>query len=156
VKKALLIGLIVCVLAVGGIGAAFAAGISSWNNVGMLARGGTTVSGIGVDKMGYVISSGKYDPAQLCGVILSFDALVPANSVIFISVRDDGTPSDELAYYAADNNAAIPKGADTTFWLYNMSNVQYTPGTHLGGLPDVSQVTTIVVTVAGNSTYNTP
>ena len=155
-KKALLIGLLVCALALGTIGAAFAAGITSWNNVGMLARGSTTVSGIGVDKMGYVISSGVKDPAQLCGVILSFDEYVPAGSVIFISVRDDGTPSHELAYYAADSLGPIVKGADTTFWLYNLSNVQYTPGTHLAGLPGVAAVTTIVVTVAGNSSYNTP
>jgi hypothetical protein len=47
VRKALLIGLIVCVLALGGIGAAFATGLN-FNSVGVLASGTATVPPVNV------------------------------------------------------------------------------------------------------------
>ena len=143
-----------CVLAVSGIGAAFAGGISSWSNINVLSRGATTVPEIGVDHMGYVLSSGVMKSAALVGVTLSFDADVPAGSVIFISVRDDGTPSSEVAYYAGVTAAAISHATKTTFNLYDTSNNHYPPVT--ANFPDASAVKTIVVTVAGGSSYNTP
>ena len=155
-RKALLIGLIVCALAVSGIGAAFARGISSWDNIGVLSRGGTVVPMADVDYMGYVISSGRLAPAALVGVTLSFTADVPAGSVIFISARDDGTPSSEVAYYAGVTGSLLSMNTNKTFYLYNMSDVLYAPGNTATGFPDVSAVNTIVVTVAGNSSYNTP
>ena len=152
-KKALLIGLIVSIIALSGIGAAFAGGISSWGGINVLSRGPTTVPEIGVDHMGYVLSSGVMKPAALVGVTLSFTADVPAGSVIFISARDDSTPSSEVAYYAGVTAAAISHAAKTTFNLYDTSNNQYSP---VVNHPDASAVKTIVVTVAGGSSYNTP
>jgi len=153
-KKVILIGVIVCVLALSGIGAAFAAGISSWSNINVLSRGTVAVPTIGVDHMSYVISSGIQKPAALVGVTLSFTKDVPSGSTIFISVRDDSTPSSEVAYYAGVTGTAISHATNTTFYLYDTSNNQYPPVTV--NFPDAVTVSKICVTVAGQSTYNTP
>jgi hypothetical protein len=157
-RKRVLIGVIVVVLALGTMGAAFATGLSSVSGINVLSRGNVNVPSIGVDYMGYVISSGCNQPAALVGVTLSFTADVPAGSVIFLSVRNDSTPASEVAYYAGVTGALLGMNANHTFYLYDMSNHQYTgPGdTNTSGFPDVSTVTKICVTVAGGSNYNTP
>jgi hypothetical protein len=151
VKKALLIGLIVCVLAVSGIGAAFATGIASWTNIGVLSRGTVAVPAVGVDTLGYVLSSGINNPAALVGVRLSFNQNLPG-SVLFVSARAAGV---EQAYFAGVIGPTLEPNT-YTFLLYNLSNQQYTPGSGPGSFPDVSVIDTIIVTVAGNSIYYAP
>lgn len=69
-KKALLIGLIVCVLATGGIGAAFATGMG-FSNVGALSAGRANIPQVNVDGITWVVESDH--PASAHWVKLSFD-----------------------------------------------------------------------------------
>jgi len=140
-RKSLLIGLIVCVLAVGGIGAAFAAGISSWDNVGVLSLGTTSVETVGVDYIGYHLNSAQYEDVVVDGVYISLDTYISGTNAVSVSLR--AANGDELCYYAANN----------VTWL--ASETRLVPMiTDQGNLPTANQVYKVKVVVATNSHYN--
>jgi len=148
VKKAILIGLIVVVLALGGIGAAFASNVT-FTGVGSLALGTTPAfSNIGVDYLGYELDTADNMPVEVDGVYISFDQNLhsPNNStVIFVSLRDAGF--NELAYCVA----TVP--SSTTL----LANTIYKLPIAIGSAEaDPHDVYYVKVTVAENSSYSTP
>jgi hypothetical protein len=86
VKKALLIGLIVCVLALGGIGAAFATSMSSIA-VGALAYGEADLPEVYIDGVIWGVES---DDATVWFVKLSFNRDLIANTEISVKVTGSG------------------------------------------------------------------
>jgi hypothetical protein len=84
VKKALLIGLIVCVLAIGGIGAAFATSMSSIA-VGALAVGDADLPEVYIDGVIWGVES---NDATVGFVRLSFSRDLIANTELSVKVTD--------------------------------------------------------------------
>ena len=84
-KRALLIGLIVCVLAVSGIGAAFATGMN-FTNVGALSAGSTSIPQVNVDGIIWVVETDH--PASAYWVKLSFDQDLGSDVLISVDVLD--------------------------------------------------------------------
>jgi len=82
-KKSLLIGLIVAVLALGGIGAAFATGMNV-TGVGALSEGVGVVDQIDTDYVGYTLCNNG-DP-RVDGVNLSFTQNLKAGDQIWIQL----------------------------------------------------------------------
>ena len=147
-KKALLIGLLVCVLALGAIGAAFASNVT-FTGVGTLALGSTPAfEDIEVDFIGYELDTGDFLPVEVDGVYISFDRNLhsPNNStVIFVSLRDANFY--ELAYCVA----TVP--ASTWLWANTIYKLPIAIGSAVADPQDVYYVK---VTVAENSSYSTP
>lgn len=137
-RKALLIGLIVSVLALGGIGAAFAAGMPGFTGVGALSLGIKDIPTINPDYIGFHLSSAMSEDVVVDGVYISLDTTIAAPNAVSVSLRD--AANNELAYYAAND---VSWGAGT-ITLVNMS----------GGTPTADQVFKVKVVVAQNSHYN--
>ena len=145
-RRAFLIGLIICILALGGIGAAFASSIN-YSGVGILALGRTApFEDIGVDFVGYELDTGDNLPVEVDGVYISFDRDLHSSDnsiVIFVSLRaGDWT---ELAYCVA----LVP--ASETLLEGTIYKIPCADGT----FADPEQVYYVKVTVAENSSYST-
>jgi len=140
-RRVLLIGLIVCVLAMGGIGAAFATGMG-FSNVGALSLGTGDVPQVNVVDVGWELYSGAGLGVVVDGVYLKLDRNIAAGTVIFISLRNTGWT--ELAYYAGVTTGAMTAN---TWYKFPLSD-----GTT--ALP--AQVAYVKVTVAENGSYSTP
>ena len=144
-RKAFLIGVIVCVLAMSGIGAAFATTME-FTEVGELSLGHTGVSQVDCDYIGYELDTGFHLPVEVNGVYISFnkDLHSTVNStIIFVSLRN--ASFQELAYCVA----VVP--ASTTLYATNVYKIQTADGT----FADPEAVYYVKVTVAENSTYST-
>lgn len=142
-RKALLIGLIICVLAMGGIGAAFATGMN-FTNVGSLSLDYEGVSQVNCDFVGYELHTGAGIGVVVDGVYISFDKNLHsgANStVLFVSLRD--AQFVELAYCVA----VVP--ASTTLWAGKIYKFPCADNTT--ALPE--DVYYVKVTVAEQSAY---
>ena len=87
-RKFLLIGVIVCVLAVGGIGAAFANNLGFGSSVGALASGTKYLPNVGVDGVTWVLESDH--PASAHWVKLSFNQDLGSDVGIGVDVLDSG------------------------------------------------------------------
>jgi len=90
-RKALLIGLIVCVLALSGIGAAFATGLDFTNGVGALSYGQSQVPQANVDEIYWGVET--HDGAAVPDVSfvrLSFDQYLNKGTLIGVAVYDSG------------------------------------------------------------------
>ncbi len=142
-RKTLLIGLVLCVVALGSMGAAFAAGLGFPNGVGALSLGQTWVPTVNADYVGFNLSSAYTLPVTVNGVYISLDQTIAAPNAVSVSLRRaDGT---ELAYYAGNN---VAWAAATTYLV---------PMTADGNpLPTADQVFQVKVVVATNSSYNNP
>ena len=139
-RKALIIGLMVCVLAVGGIGAAFATGLEI-NNVGFLGLGVKNIPTVETDYVGFHLSSAYLLPVTVDGVYISLTEDVKGSNAVSVSLRAfDGS---ELCYYAL-NDVDWDKG--TTYLLTMTADG--------GTLPTADQVFKVKVVVATNSHYN--
>jgi len=139
VKRALLIGLIICVLAMGGIGAAFANQLG-FTSIGALAMGWGQLPEISVEDVAWELHSGAGQPVDVDGVYLKFNQGIPANSVIFISLRNVG--QGELAYYAG---VGVGPYTAHTWHKFPLSD---------GTTATPQEVVYIKVTVAENSVYS--
>ena len=138
-KRILSIGLIVCLLALSGIGAAFATGMN-FSSVGALSLGVKNIPQINTDYVGYHLTSALGDAVVVDGVYISLDTDISGTNAVSVSLRAaDGT---ELAAYAA--NDVVWNAADIT--LVDM--LYYTD------LPTPDQVFKVKVVVAQNSEYN--
>ena len=143
-RKVLLIGLIVCALAVGGIGAAFATNVG-FDKVGALSLGTTAVKDVNVDFVGYNLDTGYTKPVVVNGVWLSFDTDIHSDdntTIIFVSLRDGGF--NELAY------CVLTVAASTTLNAGDTRLVMCSDGSEA----DPEAVVYVKVTVAENSTYS--
>ena len=139
-KKAILIGLIVCVLALSGIGAAFAAGMG-FSNVGVLSLGIEDIPTVNADYIGYHLTSSLGAAVVVDGVYISLNQDIGPNNAVSVSLRSAG--GGELCYYAAN---------DVTWLAANTYLVSMTADG--GSLPTADQVFKVKVTVATNSHYN--
>jgi predicted outer membrane repeat protein len=106
VKKALLIGVIVSVLALGGIGAAFATGMSFPANVGALSTGAVGIPQVNVDGVTWWVNN-LYPDAYVDTVTISFDRDLAANTEYGVTVV--GTGDSVLANIWARSSAAVLK-----------------------------------------------
>ena len=108
-RKSLLIGLVVCLLALGGIGAAFATGMG-FSNVGALSAGGGNIPQVNTTYVGYnvkadgVSGEGTWywpDTSVTCPVVesvdLKFDRGLRAGTEIWVFLVENG------------NTAQVPK-----------------------------------------------
>ena len=88
-RKSLLIGLVVCLLALGGIGAAFATGMG-FSGVGAISSGQTGVNQANTDYIGYRLQAPPGGGAipWVNGIWLSFDTDLRENAVIWVQTRD--------------------------------------------------------------------
>ena len=144
-RKALLIGLMVCVLALGGIGAAFATTMN-FENVGELSLGHELVSQVNCDYVGYELDTGCNLAVEVNGVYISFDKDLHSDvnsTVIFVSLRDCNFV--ELAYCVALVPPCTTLDAGT---VYKMTTAD-------GTFADPEDVCYVKVTVAENSSYST-
>lgn len=82
-NKTILISIVVVVLALGAMGAAFATGMDFFN-VGALSSGETELVQINTDYVGFRSNADGID-----GVVLSFDQDLTADSTIWVAVNDD-------------------------------------------------------------------
>jgi hypothetical protein len=139
-KKSLLIGAIVIVLAMSGIGAAFATGMS-FSNVGALSLGWGSVPQINTDYIGFHLVSAASLPVRVDGVYISLDTTIGPDNAVSVSLRN--AADTELAWYAANNVS----WAEGTTYLVNL-----TPSDSV--LPGPEQVYYVKVTVATQSQYN--
>ena len=143
-RKRLLIGVIVVVLALGTIGAAFATGMD-FSNVGELSLGYTEVSQVNCDFVGYELFTGGGIGVVVDGVYISFDKDLHSDqnsTVIFVSLRDANF--NELAYCVA----TVP--ASTTLWAGNKYKLPCADG--ITAKPE--DVYYVKVTVAEQSAYS--
>jgi len=122
-RKAILIGLIVCALAVGGIGAAFATGMN-FNGVKALSVGMGGVPQINVDYAAFHLSSEYQLPVTVDGVYISFDQSF-TNAAVSVTVRDIN--GNSLAYCAI-NNYTQSAGETRCFHLNSETNPMPTAG----------------------------
>ena len=86
-RKSLLIGLIICLLAAGSIGAAFAAGMGI-GGVGALSKGTATISGKDVASVSYNLD----DYGSLKEVVLTFAQDLPPGTEICVELLDSSVP----------------------------------------------------------------
>ena len=138
-RKRLLIGVIVVVLAVGTIGAAFATGMD-FTNVGALSLGYENVPQIDCDYVAFHLKSAMGDPVKVDGVYLSFDTDF-STAAFSVSLRDAG--GAELAYCALNSHTQTA-ATTSCFHLYADGSP----------LPTPDQVYAVKVTVAENGVYN--
>ena len=120
-KKALLIGLIVCVLAIGGIGAAFATGLN-YKGMGALSTGKSWVPQANVDEIywGLEVDDPKDNTPWINCVRLSFDKNLAKGTVIAVVLYDAGdtiigfgkltTTADPLDASANDTRVYVDGG----------------------------------------------
>ena len=144
-RKHLLIGVIVVVLALGTMGAAFATNVG-FSNVGALSLGHDSVNDVDVDFVGYELDTGCNLPVEVNGVYISFTEDLhsdPNSTVIFVSLRgDDWT---ELAYCVALVPASTTLHKDKVYKL-PCADESYA---------DPEDVYYVKVTVGENSAYST-
>jgi len=140
-RRALLIGLIVSVLALAGIGAAFATGMN-FSGVGALSLGSTGVPQINCDHVSFHLASAQGQPVRVDGVYLSFDQSF-SNAAFSVSLRDIN--GNSLAYCTLNSHGQT-MGQTRCFQLM----------TDVGSLPTPDQVYYVKVTVAENGVYNAP
>lgn len=140
-KKIILIGVIVAVLAMSGIGAAYAAGMT-FTNVGALSLGIEWIPTVNADYIGYHLSSAYTLPVTVDGVYISLNQDIGPNNAVSVSLR--AADGSELCYYAANNVTWL--AANT--YLVNMT--ADSPAV----LPTADQVFKVKVVVATNSQYN--
>lgn len=139
-KKAILIGVIICVLTLSGIGSAFAAGMG-FTDVGALSLGITWVPEVNADYIGYHLDSAIYEPVIVDGVYISLDQDIGPDNAVSVSLR--AADGSELCYYAANNVT------------WSAGSVYLVPMTADGGdLPSAAAVYKVKVVVATNSQYN--
>ena len=139
-KKVIIVSLLVCVLALGSVGAAFATGMG-FSNVGALSLGISSVPQIDTDHVSFHLKSAMGQPVRVDGVYLSFNTDF-SNAAFSVSVRDSG--NNELAYCALNSHSQT--AAETRcFHLYADGNP----------LPTPDQVYYVKVTVAEGGEYNT-
>ena len=139
-KKAIIISLLVCVLALGSVGAAFATGMG-FSNVGALSLGWASVPQIDADYIGFHLVSAASQPVRVDGVYISLDTAISPDNAVSVSLRDIN--DNELAWWA-DNDVTWAEG-DTTLVSMTASDTV---------LPGPEQVYYVKVTVATNSQYN--
>ncbi len=146
-RKALLIGAIVILIALSGIGAAFATGMN-FTEVGELSLGYTGVPQVNVDFVGFELDTGDNLPVEVDGVYISFDKDLHSDlntTVIFVSLRD--AAFQELAYCVAIVPASTTLDKDAKYKM---------PIAVGSTVADPGQVYYVKVTVAENSSYSTP
>lgn len=136
-KKALLIGVIVSVLALGGIGAAFATGLNFTNGVGSLSTGVGTVPQVNVTVLNWGPDDLYYNPITeeptLTRVWITFDQSLNTGTGIIVSVYDGaGTNIGNTV-----SNLPSPLLAGFVY-----QSPDFSP------LPAISQISAIRVTVA--------
>ena len=138
-RKSLLIGVIVVMLALGTIGAAFATGMS-FSNVGALSLGSENVPQVDCDYVAFHLDSSQGADVLVDGVYLSFDADF-TNAAFSVSLRDES--GNSLCYCALNGHTQT---ADQTrcFELENDAD----------GLPTADEVYKVKVTVAEGGVYN--
>ena len=134
-----MIGLIGCVLALSGIGAAFTTGMT-FTSVGALSLGHQSVPQINCDYVAFRLSGAYTLPVTVDGVYLSVDTDF-ANAAFSMSLRDAG--DNELAYCALNSHSQT----EATTRCFHM----YADG---AALPTADQVRYVKVTVAENGVYN--
>lgn len=139
-RKTLLIGLVLCVVALGSMGAAFAAGLG-FTGVGALSLGETWVPTVNADYIGFHLSSSYTNPVTVDGVYISLDQDIGPTDAVSVSLR--AADDSELCYYAANDVT----WANGTTYLVNMTADTAT-------LPTADQVFKVKVVVATNSHYN--
>lgn len=148
-KKILIIGVVICLVALTGIGAAFATGMN-FSGVNALSLGQSAVPQINCTGVVYALDSEAGSPVEVDGVQIKLDQDI-SNAAVSVSLRDIN--GNELAYYAA-NGVTLP--SDTwSDWLglYDESNVQLPNNSSgVGVTPD--KVYYVKVTVANDSAYN--
>jgi len=147
VKKALILGLIVSVLAISGIGAAFATGMG-FNNVGALSLGVQAVPQINCDYVGFHLDSANAKPVCVDGVYLSFDKDF-TGAAVSVSLRS--ADMTELCYFAKNNYSQ--NAGDTKCWKLQDEGGLYIEDPD-NTLPTADQVFYVKVTVGENSVYN--
>lgn len=139
-RKSLLIGVIVVMLALGTIGAAFATGMT-FSNVGALSLGSEDVPVVNCDYVAFHLDSSQGEDVLVDGVYLSFNQDF-TNAAFSVSLRD--ISNNSLCYCALNGH---DQTADQTR-CFELEN-------DLDGLPTADQVYKVKVTVAGNgSVYN--
>ena len=114
-RKAILIGVIVCALAVGGIGAAFATGMNL-TNVGALSAGTAGIPQANVDGITWWVNQGysgaTVDNPWVDAVTLSFDRNLAAGTEIGVGVFDAGSNLQVNVW--AETVNAVPAGGKVT------------------------------------------
>jgi hypothetical protein len=146
-RKSLLIGVVLVVLALGTMGAAFATGMN-FSNVGALSLGIEAVPQINCDYVGFHLNSGANTPVQVDGVYLSFDKSF-TGAAFSVSLRDYyGT---ELCY-CAKNSYSQNAGTTSCFKLQDEGGLYIENASNT--LPTPDQVFYVKVTVGENSVYN--
>jgi len=145
-RRTLLIGVIVVVVALGTIGAAFATNVG-FSNVGALSLGHDAVKDVDCDYIGYELDTGDNLPVEVDGVYISFTENLHSDTnstIIFVSLRSGDFT--ELAYCVA----VVP--ACTTLWADTIYKLPCADGT----VADPEDVIYVKVTAAENSSYSTP
>ena len=87
-RKSLLIGLVVCLLALGTMGAAFATGMN-FTGVGALSQGTDTIPQVDVTSVSYNIDN----YGSVTGVVLKFDTALPIGTEISVDLQDSTATS---------------------------------------------------------------
>lgn len=113
-RKSLLIGLIVCVLAISGIGAAFATGMGFPGSVGALSAGSASIPQANVDGITWWVNNNYAPNFYVDTVTLSFNRDLAANTEFGVAVTDGSNNvlvniwARSTAAVAADSFVAIP------------------------------------------------
>jgi len=144
-RKSLLIGLILVVVTLGTMGAAFATTMD-FSEVGELSLGHEEVSQVNCDFLGYELDTGFHLPVEVNGVYISFDKDVHSDNnstVIFVSLRN--ALFEELAYCVALVPSTDTLQAGTKYKLRCADDT----------FADPEEVYYVKVTVAENSSYST-
>ena len=110
-KKALLIGIILGVVAFAGIGAAYATGMG-FTNVHALSGGLTGVSGVNVTEVTYSLTGSSSIGDAVVAIGLKFDTAF--NGELDLSVRSGASAASELAYFAANG---VNCNANQLYWF---------------------------------------
>ena len=147
-RKALLLGAIICVLALGGIGAAFATGMTgSGSQLGVLSEGNFTYGQINLTHIDFATTGSEGgsngDTVNVDWFNLYFDKPISANAAIWVrvwntagilvfSAQADGvfpaTPANHYVHFNCGNSGAAG---------FNASNAYFAPNG--GSPPDPSQ-----------------
>lgn len=143
-RKSILISLLVGVLALGAMGAAFATNVG-FSNVGALSLGSEDVKDVDCDYIGYELDTGTNLPVEVDGVYISFTEdlhSTPNCTIIFVSLRDANF--QELAYCVAVVPASTTLDKDTIYKFPCADNTYADP----------EKVYYVKVTIAENSSYS--
>lgn len=142
-KKIVIISILVAVLALGGVGAAYATGMN-FSNVQALSLGEGAVPQINCTGVVYALGSSSGVGVAVTGVQVKFDTALN-DAAVSISLRD--ASNNELAYYAA-NGVTLAAGTYSG-WL-GLLGEDNTVST----LPSPASVYYVKVTAANDSAYN--